>query len=173
VLTSVPLPQAHRSWRQCRAGQHWLWDGIDFLMLNPEDSSSASGNNQSCVLRISNGDYSVLLPGDIEKETEFRLLHKFRDDLSATVLVAPHHGSKTSSTLDFIDAVQPQLVLFPAGYRNRYRFPNQDIMRRYELRGSRSYDTGRDGAVLIRTGHSGLAATVWRRETRRFWHTVN
>jgi competence protein ComEC len=173
VLSSVPLTDAHRSWRRCRAGQHWEWDGIEFRMLNPEDVSSATENNQSCVLRISNGDYSILLPGDIEKETESRLVRVYRNELSATVLVAPHHGSKTSSTMAFIDAVQPRLVLFPAGYRNRYRFPNQDIMRRYEIRGSRSYDTGRDGAVLIRLGRSGIAATVWRREARRFWHTVD
>ena len=172
VLSSVPLTHAHRSWRHCRAGQHWEWDGIEFLMLNPEERSAATGNNQSCVLRISNGEYSILLPGDIEKETESRLLRIYRNELFATVLVAPHHGSKTSSTTAFIDAVQPRLVLFPTGYRNRYRFPNQDIMRRYEIRGSRSYDTGRDGAVLIRIGHSGIAATVWRREARRFWHTV-
>jgi competence protein ComEC len=173
VLTSVPLTHAHRSWRHCRAGQHWEWDGIKFLMLNPDDMISGTENNQSCVLRISNGDYSVLLPGDIEKETESRLLRTYRDELPATVLVTPHHGSKTSSTMAFIDAVQPRLVLFPVGYRNRYRFPNQDIMRRYEIRGSRSYDTARDGAVLIRINQSGVAATVWRREARRFWHTIN
>lgn len=173
VLSSVPLTQAHRSWRRCRTGQHWEWDGIQFHMLHPDDRSSATGNNQSCVLRVSNGDYSILLPGDIEAETESHLLRSYRDELSATVLVAPHHGSKTSSTLAFIDAVHPRLVVFPVGYRNRYRFPNQDIMRRYEIRDIRSYDTGRDGAVLIRVNQSGVAATVWRREARRFWHTVD
>ena len=173
VLSSVPLTQAHRSWRRCKAGQHWDWDGINFLMLHPDDMTSMTGNNRSCVLRISNGEYSILVPGDIERETETLLLQSSRDELPATILVAPHHGSKTSSSMAFVDAVQPRMVLFPVGYRNRYRHPNQDIMRRYESRGSRSYDTGKDGAVLIKVNQSDIAVTVWRREARRFWHTVD
>ena len=173
VLSSVPSAFSPYRWRACRAGQQWQWDGIKFQMLNPEGAASGSENNQSCVLRISNGRYSVLLPGDIEKESEYRLVTRYRDEMAADVLVAPHHGSKTSSTATFINTVQPRLVLFPVGYRNRFRFPNQDIMKRYEMRGVRSYDTARDGAILLRIDQTAITATTWRKEARRFWHAVD
>jgi len=171
VLSSVPAAFTSPSWSPCMAGQHWQWDGVRFQILHPEVTKPGTENNQSCVLKISTADYSILLPGDIEKEAEYRLLHRYADKLSAEVLVAPHHGSKTSSTTAFIEAVHPRLVLFPVGYRNRFRFPNQDIMRRYEMQGVRSYDTARHGAILIRIDHSGITATTWRKEYRRFWHT--
>ncbi|MGH8120965.1 MAG: DNA internalization-related competence protein ComEC/Rec2 [Gammaproteobacteria bacterium] len=173
VLSSVPAPLAHPNWSPCIAGQKWQWDGVHFQILYPEKTEPGKDNNQSCVLKISTARYSILLPGDIEKEAEYRLLHSHSGQLSAEVLVAPHHGSKTSSTTAFIEAVHPRLVLFPVGYRNRFRFPNQDIMRRYEMQGVRSYDTARHGAILIRIDQSGINTTAWRHEARRFWHTRN
>ena len=173
VLSSVPAPFTYPLWSACRAGQAWQWDGVSFLILHPEGTESGKENNQSCVLRISAAGYSILLPGDIEKEAEYRLVHRYDTELSADVLVAPHHGSKTSSTIAFINAVHPRLVLFPVGYRNRFRFPNQDIKKRYEMGGVRSYDTARDGAILIKIEHSGITANVWRQEAGRFWHARN
>src|SRR3546814_7149997 len=82
------------------------------------DLSGWSDNNGSCVLKI-DGPFSVLLPGDIERQAEARLLHVHENELKADVMIAPHHGSKTSSTADFVAAVAPQLVIFPAGWQDR------------------------------------------------------
>lgn len=170
VLSSVSAPFAHPYWETCVAGQEWQWDGVRFQILHPARDESSRDNNQSCVLRISTSQYAVLVPGDIEQEAEHRLLSEHAADLPAAVLVAPHHGSRTSSSPAFISAVNPQVVLYATGYRNRYRHPNQDIMQRYAQRGIRSHDTSRDGAVLIRIDQSGMTAATWRRVARRFWH---
>lgn len=173
VLSSVPAPFPYPAWTGCVSGQQWEWDGIKFHILHPRETNTGKENNLSCVLKVSSLSHSILLPGDIEQEAEFQLLHNQKDALKADVLVAPHHGSKTSSSIAFLNTVQPEMVLFPVGYRNRYRFPNQDIMARYETRGVKSYDTAADGAIMIRFTPSGMQTAVWRRQSRRFWHTVD
>src|SRR5699024_2396371 len=90
----------------CRAGQHWHWDGVDFQLLHPA-ALGGSSNDTSCVLRIRTGSYAVLLPGDIERAAERRLLQESPEQLRADLLIAPHHGSKTSSAAAFLAAVAP------------------------------------------------------------------
>ncbi|MBI4005668.1 MAG: DNA internalization-related competence protein ComEC/Rec2, partial [Gammaproteobacteria bacterium] len=171
VLTSVPNMLNHPRMKQCHDGQAWKWDGIEFQVLHPDGKDNYSDNNRSCVLKVSTGLYSILLSGDIEKETEYRLVKEYNSRLSVTVLIAPHHGSKTSSTPEFIDTIAPELVLFPVGYRNRYKFPNMDIIARYESRGIHMLDTARHGAILIKMNTSGMSVTQYRQLARRFWHT--
>ena len=98
------------------------------------------------MLRVGNDQHSILLAGDIEQLTESRLIRTLADKLSVKLLIAPHHGSKTSSSLAFIDAVSPKIVVFPVGYRNRFGFPKQDIISRYESRQVKMLNTARDGA---------------------------
>jgi len=171
VLTSVPLKLNHPFTEQCHAGQTWRWDGVEFQVLHPDSPDKYSDNNRSCVLKVNTDQYSILLSGDIEKETEYRLVREYKRQLSATVLIAPHHGSKTSSTEEFIDTVAPELVLFPAGYRNRYKFPNKDIITRYASRSIGMLDTARHGAILIKISTSGMSVTKYRQQAQRFWHT--
>ena len=111
--------------RSCRRGQRWRWDGMDFTVLHPAPNSRLSGNDRSCVLRISAPGGSALLPGDIEVGAERRLLERNAESLSADILVAPHHGSRISSTPPFIRAVQPGFVVFPIGRGNRFDFPHR------------------------------------------------
>lgn len=173
VLTSVPRKFNHQRVEPCHAGQSWHWDGVTFAILHPDTGNSLPGeNNQSCVLRVTGpGQRAVLFSGDIEKEAEHRLVRNHRQALRAKVLIAPHHGSKTSSTPEFITAVAPELVLFPAGYRNRFRFPNKDIISRYTDRGIAVHDSAKDGAILIKLHQSGMSVSRYRHAAKRFWHT--
>ena len=122
MLSSVPdkLPAA----TLCQSGQTWNWDEVEFTMMNPITIGSSRANNDSCVLQIRSQYGIVLLPADIEARAERQLIARWDARLRSDVLVAPHHGSKTSSTPEFIDAVAPRFVLFPVGYRNRHRHPN-------------------------------------------------
>lgn len=170
VMAGEPGQVETRAATACRSGQHWIWDGVRFEMLSP--ATDRSGNNASCVLRLETGHgISVLLPGDIEKATERRLLQGHAERLQADILVAPHHGSRTSSTPGFIAAVQPQVVLFPVGYRNRFGFPKEDVVQRYRLSGAQMMQTAEAGAIRIRLKrHQPLQPGGWRESNHRYWN---
>ncbi len=146
----------------CERDMHWQWEGVDFMVLHPSEpeqpvNTSALSkrtrrgerNNHSCVLRISSVYGSALLTGDIEKPAEKQLMQTSLPDLASTLLVAPHHGSKTSSSSAFIQAVRPELVVFSAGYRNRYHLPATDIEQRYQRQQIKALQTGLVGAVQV------------------------
>jgi len=169
VLTSVEEKIAHANVDKCIKGQRWQWDGIDFEILSPTDPEDYQGNNSSCVLKISNEHHSVLLAGDIEQLIESRLIRRLSNKLSAKLLIAPHHGSKTSSSLAFINSVSPEIVVFPVGYRNRFGFPKQDIISRYESRQVKILNTARDGALLFRFEDLQMILSRYRQDNQRFW----
>jgi competence protein ComEC len=132
-----PLLDGARNVQRCVAGQHWQWDGVDFAVLHPaadDYAVAARPNAMSCVLRVSGGGRSVLLTGDIEREQESALVVQGAP-LRSDVLVAPHHGSKTSSSAAFLDAVHPRIAVFQAGYRNRFGHPAAEVLERYRERG--------------------------------------
>lgn len=173
------LPRDHRLWLRhqgrrspCGAGQRWTWNGVEFHLFNPlPEHPAANDNDGSCVLRVDNGTTSLLLPGDIGGHREQLLVDRWGEGLRSTILIAPHHGSKSSSTLAFIGAVRPEAVVFSAGYRNRFRHPHPDTEDRYI--GRRQLRSDRDGAIHI---HG--AATGWTLETQlqredRFWRGRN
>lgn len=145
---SHPL-HARRSSERCQAGQAWDWDGVRFEVLHPQltDYGNARRSNAlSCVLRISNGHQTALLVGDIEKAQEARLLGQGAA-LGADWLLVPHHGSKTSSTAAFLDAVAPRVALVQAGYRNRFGHPAPEVLARYAARGIQVIATPQCGAA--------------------------
>ncbi|WP_347554020.1 DNA internalization-related competence protein ComEC/Rec2 [Robbsia sp. KACC 23696] len=155
--------------RRCRAGEAWQWDGVRFETLWPIDPAlRAPPNHTSCVLRISNGRHAVLLAGDIEAPQEAALL-RAGTTLSADVLLAPHHGSATSSTPAFIDAVAPRHVVFQVGYRNRHRHPTARVVPRYDERGVATYRSDSDGAVRFDSVGATLKVEALRRDHRRYW----
>ncbi|MDN5881266.1 MAG: competence protein ComEC, partial [Nitrosospira sp.] len=129
-------------------------------------------NALSCVLKITTSHGSVLLPADIEKKSEYQLLTHDGDALPATVLVAPHHGSKTSSTDEFVRQVNPRLVVFTVGYRNRFGHPRDEVVERYRALGSRLLRSDTDGAVLLRFAYSTLAVETSRALRRRYWQDI-
>ncbi len=168
VLSSVPkrLPGA----THCLAGQSWRWDGVEFTVLSPE-KDTAKGNNASCVLLIKSRHGNVLLTGDIESAAEKKLVSRWGNALHAAVLVVPHHGSKTSSTQAFIDTVNPRFTLFPFGYKNRYRHPNQQVVERYRLHRSRLLDSPTHGAITVKLREQGIDVSGYRQEQQRYWFT--
>ena len=160
---------------QCINGQTWQWDGVEFLVLSPPAEAvggeNVHENNSSCVLRITTAAGSILLPGDIEKGAERNLLDTQPETLPARILVAPHHGSKTSSTQDFVDAVHPEYILFPVGYRNRYGHPKAEVVARYQALNAQMFDSARHGAITFKLGSKELARPdTYRQSGRKYWH---
>jgi competence protein ComEC len=151
----------------CRAGQRWRWDGVLFELLHPV-AAGPTGNDGSCVLRIAAPSGALLLPGDVEAEGESELLARGAA-LRADALVAPHHGSATSSGPAFVAAVAPRLVVHPAGWRNRWGFPRPEVVARYRALGARQLETGRDGAVDLRFRHGHAPQASRARDERRAW----
>lgn len=134
---------------RCVAGQTWNWDGVRFDVLHPqaEDYGTARRSNAlSCVLRIGNDAHTVLLAGDIERVQEARLAADGAA-LRADWLLVPHHGSKTSSTTVFLDAVAPRMALVQAGYRNRFGHPAPEVLSRYAERGVQVFTSAHCGAA--------------------------
>lgn len=159
--------------RRCFAGQIWEWDGVYFEMLHPAWESYGQDrlkdNFRSCVLKVSSPSGSLLIPGDIEADAEARLLAERPQDLRADVLIAPHHGSKTSSTEAFLDAVHPSIAVFTAGYRNRFGHPKPEVVARYLDRNIRTYRSDRDGMVMLDFRQQGVSVDSWRRSRPRYW----
>lgn len=152
----------------CVAGESWRWDGVEFTILNPPPDGAESDNDGSCVLSIKSRYGRVLLPGDIAKRAERRLLAS-ATHLAADILIAPHHGSKSSSTAGFVDAVKPRHVVFPVGYRNRYRHPHPQVVERYTAIGAQRYDSATSGALEFRLRADGIAVAAYRDRARRYW----
>ena len=166
--------QSVRPSTRCVAGQRWRWDAVDFEILHPAASdydTALKSNAMSCVLRISNGVQTALLAGDLESPQEGRLVGDAlqAEKLKADFLLVPHHGSKTSSSAVFLDAVQPQVALAQAGYRNRFGHPVASVMTRYSERGIRVLKSPTCGAAIWR---SDLPAEMLcqRQQGLRYWH---
>ncbi len=168
-----PLRNAVTHFQTCSDGQNWEWDGIQFEVLHPSIESAAISkphdNDKSCVLRISVGEQHILLVGDIEKLSEARLLQQHADKLPAALLVAPHHGSKSSSSEDFVAAVAPHYVVFTSGYRSRFHHPAPEVQQRYADHSAEILRSDEDGAILIAMDARGLQVERYRKTHRRYW----
>jgi competence protein ComEC len=168
-----PIVRAAPRHVRCAAGQHWEWDGVRFEMLHPAADSyadpSLKSNARSCTLRISGRANSILLAGDIEAAQEAALVAQAKDHLQADVLLAPHHGSGTSSTTPFLQAVRPSVGIFQVGYRNRYHHPKGQVIERYAGMGIRRIRTDESGAVMLDFGDR-LVVREYRREHARYWY---
>jgi competence protein ComEC len=163
------LPVAHES---CRDGDTWEWDGVRFEVLHPgAQTLSRKSNDLSCVLRVTAGGRSMLLTSDIEAVSEQALLATNRVRLAASVMTAPHHGSRTSSTPEFVAAVAARDVVFPVGYRNRFGHPKQDVLERYVQSGARLHRTDAHGAIGITIDGNGVVFRHERELRRRYWHS--
>lgn len=170
-----PVVSAMKSHVECVAGQSWQWDGVRFDMLHPSPQSYAMAklkdNERSCVLKVTTAVGSVLLAGDIERASEAALLGRDGVTVKADILVVPHHGSKTSSTPEFVAAVRPAAAVFTVGYRNRFGHPKQEVVERYRAQGSHIYRSDSDGAIFfdLIPGRR-IQRKTWRQETPHYWH---
>lgn len=134
----------------CRRGEGWSWDGVGFRFLHPDEGfGSGKDNDLSCVVRVEAPGGSVLLTGDVERRAEQALLAS-GESLRSTLLQVPHHGSLTSSSEAFVEAVRPQIALVSAGYRNHFRHPRPEVLERYITSGTRLVDTPACGRISVR-----------------------
>lgn len=155
--------------RNCHNYPPWRWDGVDFEFLRHNNSlADNSKNNRSCVLKVS-GYQSVLLSGDIEAKQERRLINAYESKLRSDVLVAPHHGSLTSSTEAFVNQVLPEVTVFTTGGNNRWGFPKAEVTDRYLQSGSSLYHSDRHGAVTIHSRAQAMSITSYRQGRSRLW----
>ena len=155
---------------RCAAGTSWEWDGVRFEFLHPQAGwETARRNNQSCVLHIAAGGGSILLTGDIERAAESALAGTIP---KADVLVVPHHGSRTSSSAEFIAAVAPRWAVVPAGYRNRFGHPAREVLERYASARVPVLRTDLDGAVSVVLQPGSVRVESERRLRPRYWRRV-
>ncbi|MFC4312129.1 DNA internalization-related competence protein ComEC/Rec2 [Steroidobacter flavus] len=171
AIATGPSVAFHDSARiACHRGQYWEWDGVRFTVLHPHSEGQArgrSGNDSSCVLLIQGHEGAALLTGDIEADAETALLAAGLPQ--ADVVVAPHHGSDTSSSSLFVAAVRPDVTIFSTGYRNRWNFPRPAVVARWREAGSRCYETAASGAITVTFEAAGLQVREHRHTQRRYW----
>ncbi len=170
VISSVQEMHLQHQARYCQSGQHWEWDGVRFNMLSPpQQGFFQSANDNSCVLKVSTAEHAFLLAGDIEHSTENWLVKQYGTALKSSVLIAPHHGSKTSSSLVFLEQVEPEIVLIPAGYRNRFSFPHEQVLQRYRQQHISWFNTSKEGAIIVNTDRETLLIESSREKYRKYW----
>lgn len=161
----------------CRAGMTWRWGDVDFEVIHPDrnvrgevSGSTMTDNGSSCVVIIRMGQQSILLSGDIEADTERNLLenNKLPDDF--TVLIAPHHGSKTSSTPGFVRKVAPEHVVYSAGFHHHFGHPHASVQERYQALKATQWSTGVSGALSFSWDiHHQLQVARARDSLRSYW----
>ncbi|OYW30725.1 MAG: competence protein ComEC [Methyloversatilis sp. 12-65-5] len=177
VLSSVPahdgLRLARRDTRDCAAGQRWTVDGVRFAMLHPPPGAVAFGarssNALSCVLRIDSAHGSAMITGDVLADGEAALIEAAAP-LAADLLVSPHHGSRTSSTEAFVEAVDASDVVHAVGYRNRFNHPHPKVQQRYADQGTLQWRSDAHGAVAFDFTAGGIERRVSREIDARYWH---
>lgn len=141
-------------------------------MLHPSSDDYLGENNKtnelSCVLKVSTSRYSMLLTGDIGKKEEEKLVSRLGEKLKSDILIAPHHGSNSSSTWPFLFAVKPDYAIYQVGYLNPYRHPDYRAESRYDLLGIKTFRTDTDGAVGILFGGQ-ISIELYRKKDVRYW----
>ncbi|SIS76183.1 DNA internalization-related competence protein ComEC/Rec2 [Neptunomonas antarctica] len=153
--------------QNCPSDLSWKWDGVEFRYHHPEPALKATDNDRSCVLEVRSQHCSVLLTGDASVAVESQLL-KSMDHV--TWLVAGHHGSRTSTSEEFLQAISPEAVLISAGFLNRYRHPHADVIERIERSGSRILRTDQQGAIVLGETRNGKCRIdTWREKEKRYW----
>jgi competence protein ComEC len=167
----------------CLQKQQWDWDQVHFAFLYPRSDTPSSDpgsqrqqshlrNNHACVLKVTSGAHSVLIPADIEAQAEQELVeesHQGFINLKSDVVIAAHHGSHTSSTEAFIEASHAHYVIFSAGWRNHFHHPHQDVIQRWIASGARPFRTDLDGAIRITLSASTLNINSAHQARHHYW----
>lgn len=192
--SSHPIVQQARAIRaenlDCKTLQPWVWDGVRFTPISAPSPSEnlhlnsaftqdlLKDNNQSCLLKIQSGKHSILVTGDVELAAEKALVESISngqrqpDYLKASVLYAPHHGSKTSSSQAFLNAVNPDTVIIQSGWKNRYKHPHPEVLQRYEHMNLTLLQTAQVGALHLKLHPERQAIGVESalQNRLRYWH---
>jgi len=174
ILSGEPGELTLGGVRQCTNREAWRWDGVTFHFLYPIRKNQSEGNNASCVLLVENSAGRILLTADIEKEAESWLLNNMPEQLTADIVQVPHHGSRSSSTPDFVTAVSANYALVPAGYRNRYRFPRPEVVQRWQAAGAVLLNTANLGAIRYRLHpvEGIVGPESYRMDAKHYWNAA-
>ncbi|RUO22577.1 DNA internalization-related competence protein ComEC/Rec2 [Aliidiomarina iranensis] len=167
----MQFPQQYQqgdSW-PCAWGQQWLWQGVRVKALAPLPGPSFGPNNDSCVLQLEYKGKRILLTGDIQRQTELRMVGRYGSRLQSDVLILPHHGSRTSSQTEFLSAVKPDIAVVSRGYRNHFRMPHPDVLARLNHAQVPLWDTGMSGQVSIIWAGEGLIVRTFREQIKPRW----
>jgi competence protein ComEC len=168
-----PLHASLPGSRWCRAGESWTWDGVRFDVLHPPSRAYLEDrrreNDRSCVVRVSTRSASALLTGDAEARSEAEMRAGGASRLRSDAMLVPHHGSRTSSTAAFLDAVAPRVAVISLGYRNRFRHPHEAVVQRYAERGIELRRTDLEGALRIVLPVEGPARVERIAQVPRYW----
>jgi competence protein ComEC len=170
VFASGPVSRLEHALLPCDDPRGWTWDGVRFDWLLREKPAGSTDNDRSCVLQVRTGRSTLLLAGDIGREAEGRLLEEgWRGPVD--IVVAAHHGSRSSSTERFVEAAAARWVLFATGYRNRWGFPAEEVVRRWQQSGAARVDTASGGAIefVLRPDREPDPPRLWRIEHPRPW----
>jgi competence protein ComEC len=138
-------------------------------VLSPNELTP-NNNNNSCVLRITDGTTALLLTGDIEKRQEINLIDTGADKLRSDILLAPHHGSRHSSSELFIKAVNPRWVVFSAGFMNHWGFPADEVITRYQKHGVETVNTGLSGLIRFQISAQTIKMQTFREDLAPYWY---
>ncbi len=154
---------------ECRTGQVYLLGGLTVDVLSPA-VKTRNRNHDSCVIRVSDGAYHLLLTGDIDKRKEKTLVLSQLDKLDTDILLSPHHGSNTSSSLQFIQATSPSLVIHSAGFLNRWKFPHADVISRYKDQRINQKITGYTGMIKLSVTKGNVRFESYRQQLSPYWY---
>jgi len=156
----------------CHTATPWQWSNVKFSFLSHLPSRFYRGNHSSCVLQVEIDDKKILLTGDIEKQSERALLENGLSKYD--IVIAPHHGSLTSSTSEFVRQTKPDNVIFSTGYANQWGFPKTQVVKRYADNGAEIFVTHQHGALIVAQNDSGeLTISSERSNTQHFWQKIS
>lgn len=154
----------------CVRGQQWQWGRLRFTALWPPALPVAGHNNDSCVVRVDDGQVSLLLTGDLEQAGERKLAALEKGQLQATLLQVPHHGSRTSSTPLFLRHISGEAAVASVARYNAWRMPARSVVKRYQEQGYRWADTARSGQVRIRVSQGRWQMQGLREQIKPRWY---
>lgn len=160
----------------CKAGQNWVFNQVHFEVLSPKPGAKAvNDNDTSCVLKVTTGNQSIMVMGDASKHIEHQLIQSAKnvhqqDSLHAQILVAGHHGSETATSKAWLSALKPQLVLFSAGYLNRYHFPAAKVVKRVRAQGATIFNTACSGAIQVKVTPNHFQIENRQRIDHKTWY---
>ncbi|WP_241645558.1 DNA internalization-related competence protein ComEC/Rec2 [Rosenbergiella metrosideri] len=166
VRTTYPYPGR----LTCQRGDSWQWRRLTLRVLWPESALTAGQNNDSCVVSVSDGQYHLLLTGDIEKKAEQQLVAAEKGGEAVTWLQVPHHGSRTSSSPLFIRTFSPQVAIASVARYNAWRLPAKAVVQRYHHQGVKWLDTAQSGQLSIRVKRDGVEILQFRDQISPRWY---
>ncbi|WP_026027181.1 DNA internalization-related competence protein ComEC/Rec2 [Vibrio ordalii] len=163
--------QTIAGYQPCIAGEQWQWQQLSFDVIWPPKTVARAYNPHSCVIRIfdPNTGFSVLLPGDVDAMSEW-LLARTEQSLQSHILLVPHHGSRTSSTVALINKVNPEVAIASLAKGGRWQLPSAQVVQRYQQHGANWLDTGEAGQISVIFGMQNYQVSSLRISRSQAWY---